>query len=240
VTAVREALLLPIAFLTVTLLAGLEPGSPAIMRVPSPFSLVLATMLLAALVRSRALDPSRLLSASRTALANANGVVVLAAFFVAAAQVWSMLTPRAGLPLFFVDVFLCALLLNTLVALPDRVRLLRSLAVILGSAFVVKFVLLAGLSDPSGTRVSRILVALFDAATFGTMAQEPPHPASPYLAFAAAALFLIGVAMMPDPSSGFDVRRSGSDSQFGVRRVPPALNHEPDPEPRELGEPRTD
>ena len=154
-TAVREALLLPIVFLTVTLVGGLEPGSAAIMRAPSPFSLVLATMLLAALVRSRAVDPSRLLSASRTALANANGIVVLAALFAAAAQVWSMLTPHSGLPLFFVDVFLLALLLNTLVALPDRVRLLRSLAVILGSAFVVKFVLLTGLSDPSGSRVSR-------------------------------------------------------------------------------------
>ena len=88
------------------------------------------------------------------------------------------------------------------------VRLLRSLAVILGSAFVMKFVLLAGLSDPSGSRVSRILVALFDAATFGTMTQEPSHPASPYLAFAAAALFLIGVAMLPNVGSRYDVLRT--------------------------------
>ena len=207
-TAAREAVVLPIVFLTVTLLAGLQPGASSSMTAPSPFSLVLATMLLAALVRSGALDPARLLSSSRSALASANGIVVLATLFIAAAQIFSMLTPRSGLPLFFVDVFLLALLLNTLVALPDRVRLLRSLAVILGSAFVVKFVLLAGLSDPSGSRVSRILVALFDAATFGTMTQEPSHPASPYLAFAAAALFLIGVAMLPNVGSRYDVLRT--------------------------------
>ena len=70
--------------------------------------------------------------------------------FAAASQVLGMLTPRSGLPLFFVDVFLFVLLLNTLVAQPDRVRLLRSLAVILGSALVLKFVVLGALSGPSG------------------------------------------------------------------------------------------
>lgn len=201
-TAAREAFVLPILFLSATLLAGLQPGASASMTAPSPLSLVLAIMLLGALVRSGTLDPSRLLGSSRSALANANGIVVLATLFLAAAQVFSMLTPRSGLPLFFVDVFLLALLLNTLVAQPDRTRLLRSLGVILGSAFVVKFVLLAGLSDPSGSRVSRILVAVFDAATFGTMAQEPTHPAAPYLAFAAAAFLLIGTATLPRTRSG--------------------------------------
>jgi hypothetical protein len=244
VTVVREAIVLPIVFLTATLLAGVQPGAPASVTAPSPFSLVLATMLLAALVRSGALDPSRLLRSTRPALANANGLAVLATFFIAAAQVFSMLTPRTGLPLFFVDVFLLALLLNTLVALPDRVRLLRSLAVILGSAFLVTFVLLAGLSDPSGSRVSRILVALFDAATFGTMTQQPSHPAAPYLAFAAAALFLVGVAMLPTQGSGFEVQRSGSGSEFDIRAVRGTLNSaklEPSPElrePREPPEPR--
>ena len=87
-----------------------------------------------------------------------------------------MLTPHSGLPLFFVSVFLFVLLLNTLVAQPDRVRLLRSLAVILGSALVLKFVILASLSGPSGSRTARVLVALFDAATFGTITQEPQSP----------------------------------------------------------------
>jgi len=47
VTAVREAIVLPIVFLTATLLAGVRPGAPASIMAPSPFSLVLATMLLA-------------------------------------------------------------------------------------------------------------------------------------------------------------------------------------------------
>ena len=116
---------------------------------PSLFAMVLGTMLLAALVRSGALAPDRLLHGSRSVLANANGMVALLSLFAAASQVLALLTPRSGLPLFFVDVFLFVLLLNTLVAQPDRVRLLRSLAVILGSALVLKFVVLASLSGPS-------------------------------------------------------------------------------------------
>jgi hypothetical protein len=193
----REAFVLPIVFLTVTLLGGLQPGTQFTLVGPSLFSLVLAAMLFAALVRSGAVIPDRLLHASRGLLANANGSVVLITLFAASAQLLTLLTPRSGLPLFFVDIFLFVLLWNTLIAMPDRGRLLRSLAVILGAAFVLKFVILAGLADPSGGRVRRVLVALFDAGTFGAVSQEPQHPAAGYLAFLTAALFLVGLATLP-------------------------------------------
>lgn len=196
-SAAREAVVLPLVFLTVTFLAGLQIGPAVALVPPSLFSLVLATMLLAALVRAGALAPARLLHGSRPILANANGMVVLVTLFAAASQVLGMLTPRSGLPLFFVDVFLFVLLLNTLVAQPDRVRLLRSLAVILGSALVLKFVVLAALSGPSGSRTARVLAALFDAATFGTITQEPQAPGAGYAAFFAVGLFLIGVSALP-------------------------------------------
>src|SRR5438132_5913226 len=196
-SAVREAVLLPLIFLTVTLLAGMQIGPAVALVPPSVFSLVLAAMLLAALVRAGAVAPARLLHGSRPILANANGMIVLVTLFAAASQVLAMLTPRSGLPLFFVDVFLFVLLLNTLVAQPDRVRLLRSLAVILGSALVLKFVILAALSGPSGSRTARVLAALFDAATFGTITQEPQTPGAGYAAFFAVGLFLIGASALP-------------------------------------------
>lgn len=195
--AAREAILLPMVFLTVTLLAGVQLGPGIALVPPSVFSLVLGTMVVAALVRSGALAPDRLLHGSRSVLANANGMLVLLSLFAAASQTLSMLTPRSGLPLFFVDIFLFVLLLNTMVAQPDRVRLLRSLAVILGSGLVLKFVVLAALSGPSGSRTARVLAALFDAATFGTITQEPQSPGAGYLAFFAGALFLAGVAALP-------------------------------------------
>jgi hypothetical protein len=72
-----------------------------------------------------------------------------------------------------------------------------SLAVIFGSALVLKFVILASLSGPAGSRTTRVMVALFDAATFGTMTQEAQSPGAGYAAFAAVALFLVGIAALP-------------------------------------------
>ena len=163
---------------------------------------MLATLLVGTLVRCGAVAPARLLHADRAMLANANGFVVVATLFASAAQVMSMLTPQTGLPMLFVSVFLFVLLLNTWVAMPDAVRLLRSLAVTLGSALVFKFVILDGLAAPATSRTARVLAALFDVATLGTVSQ-PPRPAiAGYMAFLTVLLFLVGVSLLPRPRSG--------------------------------------
>jgi hypothetical protein len=197
-SAAREAFVLPVLLLTAALLASVEPGTGRLAFVPpSTYSLVLASLLVAALARSGALDPLRLMSQSRSMLANANGAVILAALVAASGSVLTMITPRSGLPRFFVATFLLVLLVNTMVARPNRVRLLRSLAVILGSGVVIKFVILAGLSAPATSTTARVLIAVFDAATFGGIAQEPQSPAAGYLALAACALLLAAAALLP-------------------------------------------
>lgn len=198
----REAFVLPILFLTVTLLAGMQIGSGALFTPPSEYALVLACLLIAVLVRSGALAPERLLHGERTVLANANGAIVLATLLVASAQLLTMLTPSSGLPLLLFDAFLLVLLVNTTVAAADRQRALRSLVVICGSAFLIKFVVLASLSNPAGGRLRRVLLALFDAATLGTITQEQIAPAAGYLAFAAILLYLIAVAALPAARRG--------------------------------------
>ncbi|HYT68253.1 MAG TPA: hypothetical protein VEL51_17630 [Vicinamibacterales bacterium] len=200
-TPARESFGLPVLFLTVALSAGAEFGSRIVLTPPSLFALVLATMLIATLVRGGALAPWRLLHGSRSVVANANGFVVLATLFIASAQVLAMLTPRRGLPMLFVGIFLFVLLLNTLVVMPDRVRLLRSLAVTLGSALLLKFVVLAGLSAPAQSRTARVLAALVDVATFGTVTQDAQPAVAGYVAFFAIALFLLGVSLLPRPRS---------------------------------------
>lgn len=196
-SAVREAFVLPLLFLTIALFGGLDPGAPAPWNPPSLFALVLAVMVMAALVRSGTLAPDRLMHGSRSIVANANGFVVLLSLFAASAQVLNMLTPRSGLPTLLVGVVLFVLLLNTLVMSPDRPRLLRSFAVVTGSAFVLKFVVLASLADPEGGRTKRVLLALFDVATLGTISQAPLHSAAGYWAFGLVLLFLAGVALLP-------------------------------------------
>lgn len=195
--AVREAVVLPAIFLTVTLFGGWNPGSAWAWSPPSLFSLVLAVLLFGTLLRSGALAPEYLLHNSRSHLANANGLVVLLSLFAASAQVLHMLMPRSGIPSLLVGTVVLLLLINTLAIAPDRQRLLRSVAIALGSAFVLKFVVLAALADPEGGRTKRVLVALFDLATLGTITQQPLHPASGYAAFVLVILYLVGVAALP-------------------------------------------
>jgi hypothetical protein len=196
-SAVREAFVLPLLFLTATLLAGLQIGPSLSFSPPSAFSLILASVMIGLLVRSGTLAPDRLLHGQRSILANANGVTVIVSLFAASAQLLTMVTPSSGLPLILFDGFLLVLLVNTMVTAPDRGRAVRGLLVILGSAFLLKFVVLASLSDPDAGRMHRVLVAIFDVATMGSISQDPISPASPYVAFAAIALYLIAVAALP-------------------------------------------
>ena len=80
-------------------------------------------------------------------------------------------------------------------------QLLRSLLVIFGSAFTLKFIVLAALSNPDGGAVKRILLALFEGVTLGTFTQEVLHPASGYLAFVTLLLFVGGLALLPSSGS---------------------------------------
>ena len=198
----REAIFLPLVLLTVVLLGGLDPGAVTPWTAASPFSLLLAMLLLGALVRSGAVAPERLMNESRRPLENANGFVVLASLFAACAQVLHMLIPRSGLPSLIVGIVLLVLLVNTLAVDPDRRRMLRSLGVLVGSSFLLKFVVLAALADPAGGRTRRVLLALFDVATLGSITQPPLHPAAGYVGFLVSLLFLMAVAMLPRRLSG--------------------------------------
>jgi hypothetical protein len=168
---------------------------------PSPFALVLGALLLRVVVQSGALAPGRLLSSSRSGLANLNGIVVLAALWAAAAQTIAMLIPESGVPELAFNVFFLILLLNTAAASPDRHQLLRSLGVTLGAAFVLKFVVLYQLSAPGTGTLKRGLQAILDTVTLGALIQEVPHPITAYIALFVVVLFVIGVFLLPPRES---------------------------------------
>jgi hypothetical protein len=204
-TPLREALVLPALLLTVTLLGGMKITTRIAFVPPPLFTLVLAVLLIGALIRGGALAPDRLVHAARPALHAVNGGIVLLALFLASAQVFHLATPEAGLPRLAFNVFFLVLLLNTWATSPDRPRLLRSLMVIFGSAFVLKFIVLAALSDPTAGPLHRMMLVLVEGVTLGTLSQESFHPAMGYAAFATLALFLFAVTMLPTavrPRSG--------------------------------------
>jgi hypothetical protein len=196
-TAAREAIVLPFLYLSVALLGGLRLGAPFALMPPSLFALVLAALFGSVLIQSGALDPLRLMNSSRSAVANGNGMLVLAALFVASAQVFSLLTPESGLPRLIASLYFLVLMFHTMAADPDRVRLLRSLGVTFGVAFIVKFVVLDALADPASGRLGRAMQMLLDGVTLGALTQQVQHRAAGYLAFLTLAAFLVSVWMLP-------------------------------------------
>jgi hypothetical protein len=217
-TAAREAIGLPFLFLTVALAGGLRLGSAVTLMPPSLFALVLAVLFGGVLVQSGALDPLRLMNSSRSALANGNGMVVLAALFIASAQVFSLLTPESGLPRLIASLYFLVLMFHTLAADPDRVRLLRSLGVTFGVAFILKFVILDALADPATGRLGRAMQMLLDGVTLGALTQEVQPRAAGYLAFLTLGAFLVSVWMLPSRAERGE--RGLSTALSGPQRQP--------------------
>jgi hypothetical protein len=212
-TAIREALYLPLLFLTVTLLGGVRIADSVSLIPPPVFTLVLAAVLLGVLVKCGALVPERLMRADRPSLANLNGLVVLLTTFFAAAQAFNLAIPESGLPRLICQVFLLVLLLNTLAASPDRVRVLRSLMVIFGSAFMLKFVVLTAISTPGEGGLKRVLLAMLEGLTLGTLTQTVLSPITGYVAFAVLALFLVGLSLLPGRHPGAMVLSTSSSGR---------------------------
>jgi hypothetical protein len=196
-TPAREALTLPLLFLSIVLVGGLHLTDAVQVRPPTLFSLVLAALLVGVIVQSGTLAPARLMHASRDSLANANGFVVFVTLFGATAQILSLLSPETGVPSTVFSLFLLVVVLQLMAASLDRTRLLRVLAVTCAAAFTFKFIVLAALSAPAAGPVGRAVQALFDGVTLGAVSQPVLSPAAGYVAFGTITLYLTGLVLLP-------------------------------------------
>lgn len=240
-----EACGLPVLFLTVTLAAAIRPGAATTLVPPSPASMVAAMLLFAILVRSGAFAPQRLMSSSRTTLANLNGLTVHLAVFVASAQVITLVVPDSGLPALIVWAVLGSLLLQACAIAPDRRAVLRGLLVTFGVTFTLKFVILAAVSAPAESRLGQAFQVLFHGITLGAISQRPAHSSEAYLAFGTLMLYLVGIAWLPSAAwhmvrmelddrsrRSFETIVRGDPSTSAVtndRDEPPKTNHRNEP-----------
>ena len=195
----HEAFTLPLAFLSVALLGGLRIDTAGRFGFAPPplMALVLAVVLVAVLFRAGALVPAALVHPARPGLANASGLAIVFALGAATAQVIATLTPDGGLLTLVFDVAWLVLFGNTLAARPDRRRLLASLLVVFGAAFVVKYVVLGALYAPDSSLTKRAVMALLEGVSLGGLAYQPPGPATGYVTFVAVLLYVGAVAALP-------------------------------------------
>jgi hypothetical protein len=222
---VRESYTLPLVLLSVAAAGGFRvpaDGSGFQFLPPPLMALVLAVLLMGVMARAGLLVPGLLVSDARRGLENASGIVVLAALFAASAQVIQCLAPEGGLLHVLYYVFMTVLLWNTLAAAPDRPRLLHSLFVIFGSAFLLKYVALASLFDPEGGTLRRVLSALLEGVALGTLQHEAYAPATGYAAFFTVLVYLAALTLLPRP-----VRPALPAGQALIADAEPAVLVEP-------------
>ena len=213
-----RAITLPLLLLTVAALGGVRvaQGGALALVPPSLMSLILSTVLVGALVRSRALVPGRLVNDRRRPLENSSGVVVLVSLLAATAQVFTLVTPATGLLAFVFTTFFVLLLWNTLAVEPDRRQLLRSLLVVFGGAFVLKFVVLAALYEPQGGLLRRVMLTLLEGVSLGTLGFVPDGAATGYLAFVTLGLDFVALVMLRADAISMSRRHDGTMA----RRIP--------------------
>ena len=111
------------------------------------------------------------------------------ALLLATAQMFMLLTPATGLLGFVFTAFFVLLLWNTLAVEPDRRQLLRSLAVVFGGAFVLKFIVLAAAYDAGGGLLHRVILTMLEGVSLGALGFVPDGAATGYMAFVLLGVF---------------------------------------------------
>jgi hypothetical protein len=199
--AVGHFLLRPFVLLTVALLGGLRiaEGGAFVFVAPPLVCLVLGALLLALFVQSGLVSPREWLSSAHPlAVSAAHGLTLIALFFASVQAVNSVL-PERGLLHGLVALFMLWTLWNDQFAPFDGRRLLRRLVALFGTAFLLKHVLLAGVGGREPASWSRrLLTAMLDGVTLGSVDLPALGPATGYVSFFTLALYLGGIAMLED------------------------------------------
>jgi hypothetical protein len=206
--ALLRFIVLPMLFLTVALLGGLRVDAEThafIFIAPPLITLVFAVLLVSLFARARLLQFSRWISSDHPLPVNISHALTLLALFFASAQAFNSVLPESGLLHWLFSLFFLWTLWNNQFSSFDARRLLRSLAVLFGTAFVLKHMLLAALYAPDGGWLKRITGALVEGVSLGTLEAERFAPATGYISFFTLALYVGGLILMtpaPDADEG--------------------------------------
>ncbi len=198
--AVLEFIVLPLLFLTVALMGGLRVSAEAsrafVFLAPPLVTLVLASLLMILFVRGQLINVRSWITGDQPLLVNAAHALTLLAIFFASAQAFNSVLPERGLLHALFAFFFLWTLWNNQFSQFDARRLVRSLAVLFGTAFVLKHMLLANLYASDGSWLKRLAGALLEGISFGTLDAQTFAPATGYISFFALAIYVAGLALL--------------------------------------------
>ena len=204
-------IVLPLIFLTVALLGGLRINAEAnafVFVAPPLVTLLLAVLLMMLFVRGQLIQLRQWVSMDQDSLTNISHAWLLITIFFASAQAFNSVLPERGILHWLFSFFFLWTLWNNQFSPFDARRLLRSLVVLFGTAFVLKHLLLAGLYSSDGGWLKRLGGLLLQGASLGTLDAPTFAPATGYISFFTLALFVAGLILLG----------SSSETEVGDRR----------------------
>jgi hypothetical protein len=192
-------LVLPFVFLTVALLGGLRVSGDDhafVFLPPSLITLVLAVLLLLLFVRGGLIEIRTLIAGANPPLTNVAHIWMLLTLFFACAQAFNSVLPERGLLHWLFSFFFLWTLWNNQFSSFDARRLLRSLVVLFGTAFVLKHMLLASLYSTNGSWLKSLTSNLVSSVTLGALDAPQFAPATGYISFFTLGLYLLGLMLI--------------------------------------------
>lgn len=204
--ALLRFILLPMIFLTVALLGGLriDFDTHAFVFVPPPLiTLILSVMLMILFVRGHAIELRQWINSDQPPLTNVSHILTLLTLYFASAQAFNSVLPERGLIFWLFSFFFLWTLWNNQFSNFDARRLLRSLAVLFGTAFFLKHLFLASLFAPGGGWAKKLAGFLVEVGTLGTIDYQVFAPATGYISFFTLALYVTGLILLtpsPEPT----------------------------------------
>lgn len=194
-------IVLPILFVAVTLLGGFRLGetdNAFIFLKPALVCLVFAAMTLVMYFRSGFIAIDGWWSDENNGLKNAANAVVLLTMFTATVQLFNSLLPEQGLPFWIVGFCFFWTIWNNLFAEFNTKHLLRSMVALFALAFVVKYLLLANLTAPTGDGWLRRIIENPGREAFTYLLDLPRYSAGTgYIQFFTVTLYLLALFLTP-------------------------------------------
>ena len=197
--ALVDFVVLPFLFLTVALLGGLRIGTGSrtlIFIAPPLVTLLLAVLLMLLFVRGGLLRFHQWVSSDLAPLTNVAHIWMFITIFFASAQAFNSVLPERGLVHWLFSFCFLWTLWNNQFSSFDARRLLRSLAILFGTAFVLKHMLLASLYSPEGGWLKQLAGTLLQGVATGTLDTPTFAPATGYIAFLTLSLYVAGLILL--------------------------------------------
>jgi len=196
--ALVDFVVLPFTFLTVALLGGLRidaENGAFIFIAPPLVTLLLAALLMILLIRGGLLRSHEWVGSDCPTLTNVAHIWTFITMFFASAQAFNSVLPERGLLHWLFSFFFLWTLWNNQFSSSDARRLLRSLTVLLGTAFILKHMLLASLYNPDGGWLKRVAGTLLQGVALGTLDVPTFAAVTGYIAFFTLALYVAGLIL---------------------------------------------